>query len=299
MLDKAVEVLADDVRLSGSLCVPESEGPHPAALLLSGSGPLDRDSNIPGQRLDVSRALAEGLAARGVASLRYDKRGVGASSGDYLAATLSDETADAGNALHMLRARPETNGRVAVIGHSVGATIAMRLARSGAPPDAYVFLAGAASPGETVMAWQSRRIAETLPLPWRWFSAIIERRQARDRARLLASTGATLRVRRQEQPAAWLREYMRYDPAEDLATVAGPVLAITGLADLQVDSADVAAIGRLVTGPFTGETPADLTHLLRIDHHAPSLQRYTDQLRHPVAPSLIDLVASWTSTQLS
>jgi len=298
MLETTVEVRADDVRLIGTLCQPDNDGPYPAALLLSGSGPLDRDSNIPGQRLDVSKALAEGLAARGVASLRYDKRGVGESGGDFVTATFSDETADASNALNVLRAIPETNGRVAVIGHSVGATIAMRLARNSGPPDAYVFLAGAAVPGGTVMAWQSRRIASTLPAPWRWFGGTLERRQARDRERLLASTGATLRLRRQEQPAAWLREFMTYDPAGDLAAVAGPVLAITGLADLQVDPADVMAIGRLVTGPFTGETPDHLTHLLRIDHHAPSLGRYTNQLLRPVEPSLVDRVASWTSLHL-
>lgn len=108
MLEKAVEVVAGDVRLSGTLCMPDDEGPHPAVLLVSGSGPLDRDSNMPGQRLDVAKSLAEGLATRGVASLRYDKRGVGASSGDYLAATFSDETADAHDALNMLRGRPET-----------------------------------------------------------------------------------------------------------------------------------------------------------------------------------------------
>ena len=83
---------------------------------------------------------------------------------------------------------------------------------------------------------------------------------------------------------------MSHDPAEDLAAIAGPVLAITGLADLQVDPADVQAIGRLVTGPFTGETPEDLTHLLRFDHHAPSLRRYPALLRNPVAPSVIDRV---------
>ena len=129
MRETTVEVQAGHVRLIGTLCQPDHDGPYPAALLLSGSGPLDRDSNIPGQRLDVSKALAEGLAARaGVASLRYDKRGVGESGGDFVTATFSDETADASNALNVLRAIPETNGRVAVIGHSVGATIAMRLA---------------------------------------------------------------------------------------------------------------------------------------------------------------------------
>ena len=120
-----------------------------------------------------------------------------------------------------------------------------------------------------------------------------------DRALLLASTSATVRVRRQELPAQWFREYMAYDPTDDLSAITGPVLAITGLADLQVDSADVAAIGRRVTGPFTGETPDHLTHLLRLDHHPPALRRYAAQLQGPVAPTLVDRVASWTSAQLS
>ena len=153
------------------------------------------------QRLDIANTFATGLAAGGVASLRFDKRGVGLSGGEFLTASLSDEAADAGCALEVPRARPETTGVVAVIGHSVGATVAMRLARLARPPDAYVFLAGAARPGEQVMAWQSRRITSTLPVPWRWFRRTIERRQAADRVRLLASTGVTLRVRRQDLPA--------------------------------------------------------------------------------------------------
>ena len=214
------------------------------------------------------------------------------SGGEYLTASLSDETADADCALDALRAQPESTGSVAVIGHSVGATVAMRLARAARPPDAYVFLAGAATPGEQVMAWQSRRIAATLPVPWRWFRRTLERRQAADRARLLASTGATLHVRGQDLPAHWFREYMAYDPAADLATIDRPVLAVTGAKDIQVDPADVAAIGRMVTGPFDGETPDDLTHVLRRDQHPPGLHRYAGQLSVPVDADLVERVAT-------
>ena len=101
-----MEMWSGDVRLEGTLSLSDDPGPHPAALVLSGSGPLDRDSNMAGQRLDVAKALATGLAARGVASLRFDKRGVGKSGGEYLTASLSDETADASCALDALRARP-------------------------------------------------------------------------------------------------------------------------------------------------------------------------------------------------
>ena len=78
---------------------------------------------------------------------------------------------------------------------------------------------------------------------------------------------------------------MRYDPAADLVTINRPVLAVTGGKDVQVDPADVAAIGRMVTGPFEGDTPDDLTHVLRHDHHSPGLHRYADNSAYPSTPT--------------
>ena len=86
MREQPFEVGAGEVRLVGTLCIPDDAGPFPGALLLNGSGPLDRDSNMPEQRLDVANTLAHALAALGVASLRYDKSGVGESTCSYLAA---------------------------------------------------------------------------------------------------------------------------------------------------------------------------------------------------------------------
>lgn len=296
--ERTVMVQSGGVSLAATLALPDGEGPVPGCLLLSGSGPLDRDSNMAGQRLDVARSLATAMAGVGIATLRYDKRGVGESDGDYLSASFDDETADAVAALDALRARPETTQRVAVIGHSVGATIAMRLARHARPPDASVLLAGAAQPGEQVMAWQTRRIAETQPIPLRWLRTQFERRQAADRERLTASTTPTVRLRRQTLPAAWFRGYMAYDPADDLSAIDRPLLAITGCKDVQVDPADVATIGQLVAGSFDGDTPADLTHLLRRDDGPPGLRTYRAQMQRPPDPGLIDRVASWTASQL-
>ena len=298
MREQPFEVGAGEVRLVGTLCIPDDAGPFPGALLLNGSGPLDRDSNMPEQRLDVANTLAHALAALGVASLRYDKRGVGESTCSYLAAGLSEETEDARVAFAAIRSDERCNGRVAVIGHSVGATVAMRLARKSPPPDAYVLLAGAAKSGAEVMEWQSHRIATTLPAPARWMASRIERRQARDRGRLLASTSDTVRLHRVEMPARWFREYMTYDPAGDLGTIAGPVLAITGGKDIQVDAGDLDRIRRLVTGPFVGETPDNLTHLLRSDDHPPGIRRYSAQLERPVDPGLVERVATWTAATL-
>ena len=100
-------VTADDgVRLVGELVVPEAVRSVPAALVLNGSGPLDRNSNMPDQVLDIANTLASALADHGVASFRFDKRGVGESGGDYVTTGFERETDDAAAALAVLRGAP-------------------------------------------------------------------------------------------------------------------------------------------------------------------------------------------------
>ena len=229
-----IEFPADDgTRLAGTLTLPRAPGLVAGALLLSGSGPLDRDSNMPQQRLGVAAALAAALAAHGIASLRFDKRGVGASGGEYLSAGFERETADAGAALAALRRSPSIDPeRVAIAGHSVGATIAIRLAAAAGEPNprpdgvlpitVLVLLDGAARPGAEVMAWQSARIAATLPRAMRPLGPLLMRVQARARRRLRASTADVIRVNSSRSPARWMREYMAYDPAQTWPRSAAP-----------------------------------------------------------------------------
>ena len=271
----------------------------PALLILSGSGPLDRDSNMKGQKLDVAVAIAEALAAVGVASLRYDKRGVGESDGDYLSMGFDDETSDAAVALDTLRVTDGVDpARVGVVGHSVGATIAIRLAAQGEGVAAAILLCAAASCGRDVMSWQSDRIAATLPGPdWlapRW----LRRRQQRDPGPPGVLHRVHVRLHRSPLPAGWFRGYMAYDPAVDLAAIRCPVLAVTGAKDLQVDSTDVARIGTLVAGPFTGETPENLTHVLRSQLGRPTIGSYRKLLEQPVDDELLRTITSWTVSTL-
>ena len=115
-MNESVEFTGTDgMRLVGTLTRPETSGQAPAALLINGSGPLDRDSNMPGQALNITNAIASALAVHGVASLRYDKRGVGESGGDYLTTGFDQETADASAAVEELRRTSGIDGdRVAV-----------------------------------------------------------------------------------------------------------------------------------------------------------------------------------------
>jgi len=122
----AVHIPADPAPLHGTLLLPYAPGPHPALLLVAGSGPVDRDGNLPSLHNDSLRLLAEGLAACGIATLRADKRGVGASHAaapDEAALSLDTYVNDAVSWMHALAADPAI-ARVGLLGHSEGALIA-------------------------------------------------------------------------------------------------------------------------------------------------------------------------------
>src|SRR3954469_18584506 len=135
-------VTADDgLLLHGTLTLPAGPGPHPAVLCLPGSGRLDRDSNAGRLRMALGSPLANALARQGIASFRYDRRGVGATPGDWRGGGFLDKRADAAAALQALRAHPEIQAHaVGVVGHSEGAVHAMWLGAH-VQPAAVVLLA--------------------------------------------------------------------------------------------------------------------------------------------------------------
>ncbi|MFC8099760.1 alpha/beta hydrolase family protein [Streptomyces sp. NPDC057363] len=292
-------VAADDgTPLAGTLTLPAGPGPHPAVLLLHGSGPLDRDGNTPKLVLDLGGPVAEALAAAGIATLRYDRRGAGATPGDWRAAGFTGNRQDASAALRALAARPDVRAdAVGVVGHSEGALHAMTLAAR-SEVRAAVLLAGFAGPGEDAFRWQGRSVVRSMPLPVRLLGRPLGALGNRVLARLKKTRTDVARVAGVPVNARWMREMLVHDSRGDLAAIHAPVLAVTGDKDTQVDPADLGVIERLVPGGAETHRIAGLTHVLRRDSARPTLGAYRRLLREPVDPDLLALVTSWLTRNL-
>ncbi|WNV86907.1 alpha/beta hydrolase [Umezawaea sp. Da 62-37] len=285
----------DGLELAGTLALPDGPGPHPAVLVLQGSGPVDRDSKVGRIRLGLGPELAEMLARHGIASLRYDRRGVGATPGDWLASGFTDNVADADAALRALGARPEVRAdMIGVVGHSEGAVHAMRLGAS-TRVGAIVLLAGFAQPGEESLRWQGRHLVRNLPKPLR---PLVRRIALWHLARIKATTTDVARLGGRRLNARWHRELLAHDPRADLVAIDAPVLAITGDKDVQVDPDDLDEIARLVPGEVEVRRIPDLTHVLRRDPGKPTVRNYGRQLKRPVDAELLEDVAAWLGGRL-
>ncbi len=299
MIESEVSIPAGTHSLQGTL---QGGGPGvgPAALLISGSGPIDRDSNAKRLPINVMGQIATHLETKGITSLRYDKRGVGRSEGDYLSVGFHDNVDDALAALEALRARSEVDpDRVVVIGHSEGALIASVLA-SDRRLAGVVLLAGAATNGKDVLRWQARHVAATLPRPVKWLMRLLRqdlvRTQVKRLARIESSTEDVIRIQFVKLNAKWFREFMAFEPVDALRRAAVPVLAITGTKDIQVNPDDVALMEQAVATPFAGHLVDDVTHLLRAETGAPSVRTYKKQAREPLDRRVTDLLTHWVVT---
>ena len=246
---------AEGIELSGTLTLPKGAGPFPAVLLVAGSGPQDRDASLANHRPFL--LIADALTRKGIAVLRYDKRGVGKSTGNPDTATTMDLAADAKAALAFLKSRKEIAGsRVGLIGHSEGAIIAPYLAGHSQEVRWLVLLAAPATPGEQTLLHQSELIGRAGGLTDEQLEASLGFDQAayalvrkeKDTSALaeklvalVKETGldaalppAALETQLRMLSSPWFRFFLDYDPLPNLKAVTCPVLALYGQKDLQV-----------------------------------------------------------------
>ena len=221
-----------------------------------------------------------------MSTLRYDKRGVGASGGNALTTGMAQRAADAQVALGWLAARAAGLPLLAV-GHSEGTYYGAQLAADREVAGA-VLLSGSVRTGDEVLAWQTEQLAERMPPAARLILRLMRtdavKSQRKNQAKIMASSADVIRLQGVRVNARWVRDFFRYDPSVALARITVPVLAITGGHDLQVPPDDVGAMGKLVRGPFEGHVAGDLSHMLRPDPDCVGPRGYRRATREPSQP---------------
>jgi uncharacterized protein len=278
----------------------EAAQPVAAALLIQGSGKTDRDSDVhlPLHQIlrgGITRQVSAALVAARVSTFRFDKRGVGASGGDYLTTGMARRLADVQAPLGWLAARAGGLPLLA-IEHSEGTYYAERLAADGEVAGA-ALLSGSARPGAEVTTWQAEQLAAKLPGSARFVLRLMRTDaaalQRKNMDKILASNKDVVRLQGTRVGARWVRDFVAWDPKVALSRIAVPVLAITGGHDLQEPPADIEAIGQLVRGPFEGHVAGGLSHLLRPDPDSVGPRGYRRAARQPVSAEVLDLITAW------
>lgn len=314
-----------EVILSGTLTMPKGEGPFPAVVLLSGSGPQDRDESLMGHRPFL--VLADHLTRRGIAVLRYDDRGFGKSTGKHSLATHEDFAADARAAFRFLTAQAGIDGsRVGLCGHSEGGVHAPLVAAEETDVAFIVMLAGVGVPLEALLRRQREDVLRVMGvdeesrqeqhrLGTAVFAALREHgatEEARERIRKLISeaaeqytpaqrsamglTDGMIRQQSATMTTPWFVDLLVYDPRPTLAKVKCPVLALNGEKDVQVAADEnLAGIqGGLRAGGNERVTIKKLPGLNHLFQTAISgaISEY-GSLEETMSPVALELVSEW------
>jgi pimeloyl-ACP methyl ester carboxylesterase len=294
------------LRLAGTMLLPGAEGRYPAVLLLPGSGQVDRDENAKKLPINALREIALHLAHQGIATFRYDKRGVGASQGDYWETGFFDRVSDATAALAWLKSQDQVRpDKIFVLGHSEGSGVTMRLAGAGAEVAGIILLTGWARNCEELLIWQAEQVLPGMRGITKWLIDLlhidVRKSQLKQFEKIKRSKKNWYRQLTVKVNAKWLREFLSYTPAEDLKNIRVPVLAVTGSKDIQVDPAELGIMAKLVKGEYESHELADVTHLLRADPSAgrPTTATYRAQVQKPVDARLLEIVSAWLQRQVA
>ncbi len=284
--ERAVEVNG----LHGTLILPEGEAWVPAALILAGSGPVDRDGNMPGMRNDSLRLLAEELAVQGIATLRADKRGVAESAPavpreeDLRFGTYVD---DAVSWLSWLSEQTRVD-RVFLIGHSEGALVAT-LAERSMPVSGVMLLAGAGQPAGMII--ERQLAAAGAPAALQAASQRIAR--SLEAGEKVTDVPEPLLPLYRASVQDYLISWFRLDPAQSLSEVSAPVMIVQGTTDLQVSMDDFMRLKGARPGARTLVVEG-MNHDLKNapgDRNA-NLATYLDPAL-PLAPALVPALAAF------
>jgi hypothetical protein len=304
-------------KLAGTLTVPRGAGPFPAAILITGSGPQNRDEELFGHK--PFWVIADYLSRRGIAVLRVDDRGVGGSAGNSTQETLDDMVADVLSGVEFLKSRKEIDRRkIGLIGHSEGGIVGPLAASRSSDVAFVVMLAGTGVSGEQVMYKQAELIIKSQGMP----DAVVQQNRVTQDAIFAAARQTSNEAEALEKfRAAWTKEHGHepgsalenqvkgmmspemhsftfYDPSESLRKIKVPVLALNGSRDVQVSPAqNLPAIKAALQAG--GNKDYQTVEIPGLNHLFQTCQKCTvaeyGTLEETFSPEALDVMGNWIS----
>jgi fermentation-respiration switch protein FrsA (DUF1100 family) len=304
----------DGVQLAGTLTLPRGPGPFPAVVLVAGSGPLNRDEEVFGHRPFAS--IADHLSRRGLAVLRYDKRGVSKSTGDFAQATTLDFAADAIAAWDYLAGRAEVDGhRVGALGHSEGGMIVPTIAANRAETAFIVMLAGVGMTGGDLELLQNKLLKtaggmdpeglafeqETIEL---WIKMVRADKSGEIIEDALRPRIEALAAKNPEEGKSWNRRLrspwwrfiLTHSAIPDLEKARCPVMALNGSKDLQVPPREnltpiAQALARSGHTDFVIREMPGLNHLFQ--HAVTGDESEYGKIKEAISPHVVEILGDW------
>ncbi|WP_244248509.1 alpha/beta hydrolase family protein [Flavobacterium foetidum] len=313
----------EGIELSGTLSLPKKEGMFPVAILISGSGPQNRDEELMGHKPFL--VLSDYLVRRGIGVLRYDDRGTAKSGGVFKTAVTADFAQDALSAVEYLKTRKEVNkNKIGLIGHSEGGLIAPIVANKSKKTAFIVLMAGPAISGDQLLLTQQVYIGKALGKS----EAEIQKSKSEnekafeivkkysDPAELKANMIRYITEISQNDPAKpegisqkdyvegqvarilnpWMTSFIRYNPEPALEKVNCPVLALNGEKDLQVvPKENLAAINKALSkGGNKNSTVKELPGLNHMFQECSTgLPSEYSQIEQTISPLALRTVSEW------
>ncbi len=284
--------------LKGTMLAPEGKG-APVVLILPGSGPTDRDGNSAyGFKAATYRLLAEGLAARGIASVRIDKRGLGASAGavvDGNAVTMEDYAADTKAWVQAIRTKTGAPC-VWLLGHSEGGLVALDASRTVSDVCGLLLVSTPGRPAAAVLREQFHSNPANAPV-LADADRVIDALAAGQKIDVSAMHPALQRVFAPATQGLFI-SIMALDPAKLAAVYKGPMLIVQGERDLQVSVADAQAL-KQAHPPAKLVLLPDVNHVLKTvtsDARNVNYATYADPSL-PLAPGVVDAIAGFVTAR--
>jgi len=320
-----------DIELAGTLTLPKETGNYPVVVLISGSGPQDRNEELVGHKPFL--VIADYLTRNGIGVLRFDDRGVGESTGEFKKSTSLDFASDVQSAVAFLKTRKDIDkNNIGLIGHSEGGVIAPMVAAKTDDVSFIVLMAGTGIPGDELLALQGKLIekaagksdteversavirqkmidmtvaSKNIPTLRDDLTNYLKEEAQNPDSQSVIPEGADVDQLIKSQvdfmATPWMVYFLRHNPAKVLENVNCPVLAINGAKDLQVPAEEnLSAIGDALKK--AGNKKVTLKELPGLNHlfqesatGSPSEYGSIEQTFSPIA---LEVISDWISEQV-